>query len=208
MMAAMTPRADQSETVRGPGLIGRALAPLWRMCLWVQSFAARAASLRRIRRTHRCAATWRESWPGLRRCEWLMRQIIGEGARRLLAGEDIGLDTIPVFPDPPEDFEPACPRDPWEMNRRMIALANFHADPPGAIRRHAARLARAIAGAARVAPPIQAVCVCVPAPRVPLIANSRAPPGRASAHRRSFTPRSLACGVAPACAFAITSRRS
>jgi len=147
--------------MRAPSLFELALAPLVWLCLLFQHFAGRHASLRKMRRVREARRDFREHWPGLRQSEWLMAQIIAEGARRLLAHADIGLDCIPCIAEPPEWFAPEGPRDALAMHRRMLALARFHADPIAVIRRRAHEIAaregardplgNVIAPAARVA---------------------------------------------------------
>ncbi|MEQ1781594.1 MAG: hypothetical protein ABMA14_09555 [Hyphomonadaceae bacterium] len=70
-------------------------------------------------------------------------QILADCARRLLAGETLGAesDFVPST-DPPADYGGPCPRTPYDMNRRFLAIARFNADPEAAILEHVRRIAK------------------------------------------------------------------
>jgi hypothetical protein len=146
----MTEGAYSEETLPAHGLLEFAMAPIVFLCLLFQHFADTLVRMKRVRRAQMEARiNFREHWEGLRLNEWLMAQIIGEGARRLIAGEALDLHTIPATADIPESFAAPCPSSAREMHRRFTALAAFHADPETVIRRRAVRITREIACAPR-----------------------------------------------------------
>jgi hypothetical protein len=60
----------------------------------------------------------------------------------LLAGKDLDLNAFIPSSEPPEHYGGPCPKTPFEMNRRFLAIARFNADPEPAIRAHAKRIAK------------------------------------------------------------------
>ncbi len=119
------------------------LAPLAMFITWLVRIFEQITKLIRIRHTTRFKANWRDHWQNLRQLEWLRDQILGDCARRLLAGEtlDAESDFIPST-DPPADYGGPCPRTPFDMNRRFLAIARFNADPESAILEHVRRIAK------------------------------------------------------------------
>ena len=119
------------------------LAPLAMFITWLVRIFEQITKLKRIRHTTRFKANWRDHWQNLRQLEWLRDQILGDCARRLLAGEtlDAESDFIPST-DPPADYGGPCPRTPFDMNRRFLAIARFNADPESAILEHVRRIAK------------------------------------------------------------------
>ncbi len=118
-------------------------ARLAMLIAWLVRIFEQITKLKRIRHTTRFKANWRDHWQNLRQLEWLRDQILGDCARRLLAGEtlDAESDFIPST-DPPADYGGLCPRTPFDMNRRFLAIARFNADPESAILEHVRRIAR------------------------------------------------------------------
>ncbi len=118
-------------------------APLAMLIAWLVRIFDQITRIKRIRHTTRFKANWRDHWQNLRQLEWMRDQILGDCARRLLAGEtlDDESDFIPST-DPPADYGGPCPRTPYEMNRRFLAIARFNADPESAIREHVRRIAK------------------------------------------------------------------
>jgi hypothetical protein len=172
----MTQAAHIEDETR-PSLIGLALAPLVLLCLWFTQWAERLQQLKATRRAciARNAARFDELWPQLRLNEWMQAQILSEGVRRLPAGEDLDLDSIPAMTEIPDSFQPLRPRSARDFHRRAIALAAFHADPAEATRRAAARI-RAPRAAAPVAPVIDTPSPAIAHRIVATAQRVRAPP--------------------------------
>ena len=55
-------------------------APLAAFIAWLAHLFEQVAKLKRIRRTTKFKANWRDHWPRLRQCEWLRDQILAAGA--------------------------------------------------------------------------------------------------------------------------------
>ncbi len=104
-------------------------------------FTDYAHKLKRLRRRKPPRSRkWQSCYADLCRCEYSIDVILAEGARRLLAGQPLDLESI-VIPPPPSDWRPeSMPRSAHDMSLRFEATALFHADPEAFIRRHAARI--------------------------------------------------------------------
>ena len=116
-------------------------APIAVLIAWLAHLFQQIAKLKRIRRTTRFKASWRDHWPKLRQCEWLRDQILAEGAAQLIAGKQLDLNDFIPSTDPPADYGGPCPSTPFEMNRRVLAFARWNADPETAIRMYVQRIA-------------------------------------------------------------------
>jgi hypothetical protein len=115
---------------------------------WLASLAAfiawlfnAIAKLKRVKRTTKFKANWRDHFGGLRETEWHVAQMLAQGAARLLSGKTLDDADYVSLPMPP-DFGGPCPRTPYAMNLRFLKLAHFMRDPERYIRRHAARIAK------------------------------------------------------------------
>ncbi len=122
-------------------------APIW---AWpVYAFVAWLAMLlnyiARFRRARRFRHDWRESWEGLRQSEWLRDQLIAQGVAQLLDGHPLHLDETKIQLTPPANYGGPCPRTPFDMNRRFLALARWAADPEAIIRERFERLTKRLA---------------------------------------------------------------
>ena len=117
-------------------------APIAMLIAWLAHLFDQIAKLKRIRRTTKFKPTWRDHWPDIRQCEWIRDQILAAGAAQLLAGKALDLDAFTPSTEPPEHYGGPCPKTPFDMNRRFLAMARFNADPEPAIRAHALRIAR------------------------------------------------------------------
>jgi hypothetical protein len=117
-------------------------APLAALIAWLAHLFDQIAKLKRIRRTTKFKPRWRDHWPDLRQCEWMRDQILASGAAQLLAGQELDLEAFIPSTEPPADYGGPCPKTPFEMNRRFLAIARFNADPEPAIRAHAKRIAK------------------------------------------------------------------
>jgi len=117
-------------------------APIAMFIAWLAHLLEQIAKLKRIRRTTKFKPNWRDHWQDLRQCEWLRDQILAAGAAQILAGQELDLNAFIPSTEPPTDFGGPCPKTPFEMNRRFLAMARFNADPEPAIRAHAKRIAR------------------------------------------------------------------
>jgi hypothetical protein len=134
-----------ADRIEGEGLCLE-LDQLWMLplillqmiCAW---FADERQALKRLRDRTPRGDLWREHYWSLRQCEWDIRVMLAEGARRILAGEAIDLPAI-LIPPPPEGWRPAMPQSSRAMCLRFEDVAAFHADPEAFITRHAARLKR------------------------------------------------------------------
>jgi hypothetical protein len=115
--------------------------PLYAFVAWLAAMLDYVAKFKRIRHTHRFKPNWRDSWQGLRQCEWLRDQLIAQGVAQLLAGQALQLDDTKIHLEPPADYGGPCPRTPFEMNRRFLAIARWAADPEAIIRERFKRLA-------------------------------------------------------------------
>jgi hypothetical protein len=115
--------------------------PVYAFVAWLAAMLDYVAKFKRIRHTHRFKPNWRDSWQGLRQCEWLRDQLIAQGLRQLLAGQTLQLDDTQINLTPPADYGGPCPRTPFDMNRRFLAIARWAADPETIIRERFKRLA-------------------------------------------------------------------
>jgi hypothetical protein len=117
-------------------------APLAALIAWLAHLFEQIAKLKRIRRTTKFKPNWRDHWQDLRQCEWIRDQILAAGAAQLLAGKALDLNAFIPSSEPPANYGGPCPKTPFEMNRRFLAIARFNADPEPAIRAHAKRIAQ------------------------------------------------------------------
>jgi hypothetical protein len=115
--------------------------PVYAFVAWLAAMLDYVARFKRIRHTHRFKPNWRDSWDDLRLGEWLRDQIIAQGVAQLLAGQPLQLDDTQISLTPPADFGGPCPRTPFEMNRRFLAIARWAANPEAIIRERFKRLA-------------------------------------------------------------------
>jgi hypothetical protein len=115
--------------------------PVYAFVAWLAAMLDYVAKFKRVRHTHRFKPNWRDSWQGLRQCEWLRDQLIAQGLRQLLNGDALQLDDTQITITPPADFGGPCPRTPFEMNRRFLAIARWAANPEAIIRERFKRLA-------------------------------------------------------------------
>ena len=117
-------------------------APIAMFIAWLAHLFDQISKLKRIRRTTKFKSNWRDHWQDLRQCEWMRDQILAAGAAQMLAGKALDLDAFIPTIEPPSDYGGPCPKTPFEMNRRFLAIARFNADPEPAIRAHAKRIAQ------------------------------------------------------------------
>jgi hypothetical protein len=143
------------------------MLPILLLQMMAAVFLGHAARLKRLRRRPPRTNKWTTCYWDLRLCEWSIEVVLAEGARRLLAGNPIDLDSIRI-PPPPETWLPAMPRSARDMSLRFEATARFHADPESFIRRHAARIA---AQARRDAEP-STTSSCISTTTIPVAAIS------------------------------------
>jgi hypothetical protein len=87
-------------------------------------------------------ATVIEQASGKSYTQTLRDQILAAGPAQLLAGKELDLNAFIPSTEPPADYGEPCPKTPFEMNRRFLAMALFNADPEPAICAHAKRIAR------------------------------------------------------------------
>ena len=97
--------------------------------------------LKRVKRTTKFKANWRDHFDGLRQTEWHISQTLAQGAALLLSGKTLDDADYTNIPMPP-DFGGPCPRTPFQLNRRFLAVASFMRDPERYIRSHAAKIAK------------------------------------------------------------------
>ena len=114
--------------------------PVYAFVAWLVAVLNFIARFRRIRHGHRFRQDWRDSWEGLRQSEWLRDQLIAQGVKQLLSGNPLQLDDTKSQLTPPADYGGPCPRSPFDMNRRFLALARWAADPEAIIRERFRRL--------------------------------------------------------------------
>ncbi len=115
--------------------------PVHAFVAWLATIFSYIANFKRARRFK---PEWRDSWEGLRQSEWLRDQLIAQGVAQLLNNEDVKLDDTKISLTPPDSFGGPCPRTPFDMNRRFLALARWAADPEAIIRERFRRLAKRI----------------------------------------------------------------
>ena len=117
-------------------------APLAMFIAWLVRIFEQITKLKRVRRTTKFKPDWRDHWPNLRQLEWIRDQILAACAARLLAGETLDAESdFTPSTDPPAGYGGPCPRTPFDMNRRFLAIARFNADPESAILEHVRRIA-------------------------------------------------------------------
>ena len=117
--------------------------PLAMFIAWLAHLFEQVAKLKRIRRTTKFKANWRDHWEGLRQLEWMRDQVLAACAARLLAGETLDAESdFTPSTEPPADYGGPCPKTPSEMNRRFLVMARCNADPEPVIRAHAAGIAK------------------------------------------------------------------
>jgi hypothetical protein len=121
--------------------------PVYAFVAWLASILDYLARFKRIRRTHKFKPNWRDCWEGLRESEWHRDQLIAQGVAQLLAGEPLQLDDTKIELTAPASYGGPCPRTPFDMNRRFIALARWAADPEAMIRARYKRLVRSLLSA-------------------------------------------------------------
>ncbi len=136
-IAAMNVENSQSEHER-TATSDSWLASLVAFIAWL--FHA-IAKLKRVKRTTKFKANWRDHFDGLRHSEWHMAQMLAQGAALLLSGKTLDDADYVQLPMPP-DFGGRCPRTAFAMNLRFLKVAQFMRDPERYIRRHAARIAK------------------------------------------------------------------
>lgn len=137
-MRRMNVANDHDEPEEGEGSW---LWPLHALIALIASLLDQIAKLKRIRATTKFKPTWRDHWQDLRQCEWLRDQVIAHGLASLLAGKDLDLDA-PLIMDPPDDYGASCPRTPFAMNQRFLAIARWTANPEAIIRERYKRLVK------------------------------------------------------------------
>lgn len=137
-MPRMNVANDHDEREEGGGSW---LWPLHALIALIASLLDQIAKLKRIRPTTRFKPTWRDHWRDLRQCEWLRDQVIAHGLASLLAGNDLDLDASLIM-DPPDDYGASCPRTPFAMNQRFLAIARWTANPEAIIRERYKRLVK------------------------------------------------------------------
>ena len=116
--------------------------PVYAFVAWLVAVLNFIARFRRIRHGHRFRQDWRDSWEGLRQSEWLRDQLIAQGVAQLLSGNPLHLDDRQIILTPPAAYGGPCPRTPFDMNRRFLALARWAADPEAMVRERFRRLAK------------------------------------------------------------------
>ncbi len=116
--------------------------PVYAFVAWLAMLLNYIARFRRARHGHRFKPDWRDSWEGLRQSEWLRDRLIAQGVKQLLNGHPLNLDDTKIQLTPPATFGGPCPRTPFEMNRRFLALARWAANPEAIIRARFRRLVR------------------------------------------------------------------
>ena len=113
--------------------------PVHAFVAWLATILDYIASFKRS--PARFKPDWRDNWEGLRESEWHRDQLIAQGVAQLLAGQPLQLDDTKIQLTPPASYGGPCPRTPFDMNRRFIALARWAADPEAIIRERFKRLA-------------------------------------------------------------------
>ena len=109
---------------------------------WLFRTLDHIARMKSVRRNTVFRPDWRDTWKYLRQCEWLREQVIVRGVRQIFRGEELVPDGRNLDYDPPADYGGPCPPNPFEMNRRLLALACWLLDPAASIRRRARRIAK------------------------------------------------------------------
>ena len=118
-------------------------APLAMFIAWLVRIFAQITKLKSVRRTTTFKPDWRDHWQNLRQLEWVRDQILAACAARLLAGETLNAESdFTPSTSPPAGYGDPCPRTPFDMNRRFLAIARFNADPESAILEHVRRIAK------------------------------------------------------------------
>ena len=111
--------------------------PVYALVAWLATILGYIA---RFKRARRFKSDWRDSWDDLRQSEWLRDQLIAQGVTQLLNNQPLRPDDTKIVLDPPATFGGPCPRTPFDMNRRFLALARWAADPEAIIRKRFRRL--------------------------------------------------------------------
>jgi hypothetical protein len=117
------------------------LWPLYALLALIASIFSQVTKLKRARPTTKFKPNWRDHWADLRQCEWLRDQVIAHGLASLLAGKDLDLNPT-LSMDPPADYGGRCPRTPFAMNQRFLALATWTTNPEAIIRARYKRLVK------------------------------------------------------------------
>ena len=97
----------------------------WPVYAFVAWLATMLGYVARFKRARRFKPDWRDSWEDLREAEWLRDQLIAQGVAQLLSGHPFQLDDTKIELTPPATYGGPCPRTPFEMNRRFLALARW-----------------------------------------------------------------------------------
>ncbi len=111
--------------------------PVYALVAWLATILGYIA---RFKRARRFKPDWRDSWEDLRQSEWLRDQLIAQGVQQLLNNQPLHLGDSNIQFTPPATYGGPCPRTPFEMNRRFLALARWAADPEAIIRERFRRL--------------------------------------------------------------------
>ncbi len=114
--------------------------PVHAFVAWLAALLGYVTRFKRIRHTHRFKPDWRDSWEDLRQSEWLRDQMIAQGVQQLLNNKPLHLDDTKIILDPPATYGGPCPRTPFDMNRRFLAIARWAADPEAIIRKRFRRV--------------------------------------------------------------------
>lgn len=134
--------AEQSHDAHETGETHAWAWPVDAFVAWLATLLGYVTRFKRIRRSHRFKPDWRDSWADLRHSEWLRDQLIAQGVAQLPAGQALQLDDTKIQLTPPTTYGGPCPRTPFDMNRRFIALACWAADPEAIIRERFKRISR------------------------------------------------------------------
>jgi len=100
----------------------------WPVHAFVACLTTMLGYVTRFKRARRFRQDLRDSWEDLRQPEWHRDQLIARGVAQLLAGQPLQLDDTRTQITPPASYGGPCPRTPFDMNRRFIALARWAAD--------------------------------------------------------------------------------
>ena len=121
---------------------GEAPSWAWPVHAFVAWLATMLDDITRFKRARCVAPNWRDSWHGLRQSEWHRDPLIAQGVAQLLAGQPIQLGDRKIQLTPPASYGGACPRSPFDMGRRFVALARWAAEQGAIIRAPAKRTSR------------------------------------------------------------------
>ena len=120
---------------------------VWPVDAFVAWLTTMLGYIARFKRARRFAPIGRDNWNGLRESEWHRDQLIAQGVAQLCACEPLQLDDTKIQLTPTAIYGGPCPRPPFDMNRRFIALARWVADPEAIIRARFKRLSRSLLAA-------------------------------------------------------------